>query len=458
MKEVGLGREGMSKFCDVFNMPPPSNAKSWALHNRSITKVGETVLREHLVQAGRRVRQFWCNEDPSLDADSTIDVAVTIDGTWAKRGFTSNFGVVPAMSVDTGEIIDIAVMSKYCDECANWSWLPKDDFEKWQRQHVDVGECDRNHFESSPAMEMRAAEIIWGRSLELHNLRYRYYVSDGDSKGFSAVSSNKPYGDIAIEKLDCVNHVGKRMGTALRKLVKSDKNVSGGAKGLSERRIKKMTDYYRNAIMKNTTISKDVTVRQVAVAQMQKDIRAVLHHSVQHEDPEEQHKFCPDDSWCVWRTNPTTYKDTDHLPAHYLRHMTPLFDRLSKAELLQGCLPGLTQNQNEAFNHILWQRRPKDRFFGSKAVVAATTSAVLNWNVGASSREEMMNAMMIPGGRHTMSGSDKKDMRRITSAMKDNAEVIKRKRKASRLEKLTTESVKKVREGKTYGAGEFDAT
>ena len=90
--------------------------------------------------------------------------------------------------------------------------------------------------------------------------------------------------------------------------------------------------------------------------------------------------------------------------------------------------------------------------------MAATTSAVLNWNVGASSREEMMNAMMIPGGRHTMSGSDKKDMRRITSAMKDNAEVIKRKRKASRLEKLTTESVKKVREGKTYGAGEFDAT
>ena len=94
-------------------------------------------------------------------------------------------GVVPAMSVDTGEITDIAITSKYSDECANWSWLPKDDLEKWQWQH-DIVERDRNHFESSPAMEIRAAETMWGRSLELHNMRYRYYVSDGDSKGFSA--------------------------------------------------------------------------------------------------------------------------------------------------------------------------------------------------------------------------------------------------------------------------------
>jgi len=47
------------------------------------------------------------------------------------------------------------------------------------------------------------------------------------------------------------------MGTGLRKLVKSCKEVSGGVKGLSERRIKKLTDYYRNAIIKNSTKSQD---------------------------------------------------------------------------------------------------------------------------------------------------------------------------------------------------------
>ena len=213
---------------------------------------------------------------------STIDVAVTVDSTWAKRGFTSNFGVVPAMSVDTGEIIDVAVMSKYCDECANWSWLRQDAFTQWKAEHV--AHCDQNHAESSPAMEMRAAVLMWGRSLQLHNLRYRYYVSDGDSKGFSAVNELNPYDDLVVEKIDCVNHVGKRMGTGL-----------------------------------------------------------------------------------VWMAHRSS-----HLPSHFLPHLLPLFDCLSKPALLEGCLPGLTQNQNEAFNHILWQRYPKDRFFGSKAMHATS--------------------------------------------------------------------------------------
>ena len=414
------------------------------------------MLREHLLQAGQRLREFHRVGDPSLGETSTIDVAVTVDGTWAKRGFTSNFGVVPAMSVDTGEIIDVAVMSKYCDECANWSWLRQDAFTQWKAEHVARGDCDQNHAESSPAMEMRAAVLMWGRSLQLHNLRYRYYVSDGDSKGFSAVNELNPYDDLVVEKIDCVNHVGKRMGTGLRKFVKSCKEVSGGAKGLSERRIKKLTDYYRNAIIKNSTKSQDSVVRERAVAQMTKDILAVLHHSVQHSKPEKQHQYCPADSWCGWRTDPATYKDVDHLPSHFLPHLLPLFDRLSKPALLEGCLPGLTQNQNEAFNHILWQRYPKDRFFGSKAMHAAATSAVLHWNEGASSREVMMAAMNIPAGVHTVLGSDKKDTKRLRSSFRTSSELVKRQRKATKLEKLTTESSKKQKEGKTYSAGSFE--
>ena len=79
-----------------------------------------------------------------------------------------------------------------------------------------------------------------------------------------------------VEKIDCVNHVGKQMGTGLRKLVKSCKEVSGGAKCLSERRIKKLIDYYCNAIIKNSTKSQDSVMHERAVAQMTKDILTVL--------------------------------------------------------------------------------------------------------------------------------------------------------------------------------------
>lgn len=51
------------------------------------------------------------------------------------------------------------------------------------------GECDINFRGSSPAMEAEGAEILWRRSLELHNIQYKWMVSDGDSKAFNTVEN-----------------------------------------------------------------------------------------------------------------------------------------------------------------------------------------------------------------------------------------------------------------------------
>lgn len=51
-------------------------------------------------------------------------------------------------------------------------------------------------------------------------------MGDGDSKGFEAALASKPYGDLVImEKLECVGHVQKRLGTRLRTLKTKMKNV-----------------------------------------------------------------------------------------------------------------------------------------------------------------------------------------------------------------------------------------
>ena len=86
---------------------------------------------------------------------------------------------------------------------------------------------------------------------------------------------------------------------------------------------------------------------------------------------------------------------------------------------------------------------------------AAATSVVLHWNEGASSREVMMAAMNIPAGVHTVLGSDK-DKKRLRSSFRTSSELVKRQHKATKLEKLTTESSKKQKEGKTYSAGSFE--
>ena len=71
-------------------------------------------------------------------------------------------------------------------------------------------------------MEAEGAARLYGRSIEKHKLRYIPLVGDGESRSYSSVCKSLPYGaGVTIPKEDCIGHVTKRMGTALRK-VKAD--------------------------------------------------------------------------------------------------------------------------------------------------------------------------------------------------------------------------------------------
>ena len=50
----------------------------------------------------------------------SMDVTVTCDCTWSKRGFTALHGVVVVISWDSGEVLDCEVVSRHCSECACW--------------------------------------------------------------------------------------------------------------------------------------------------------------------------------------------------------------------------------------------------------------------------------------------------------------------------------------------------
>ncbi|GFW08262.1 uncharacterized protein TNCV_1655771 [Trichonephila clavipes] len=67
---------------------------------------------------------------------------------------------------------------------------------------------------------MEAAFTLWKRSTSL-GFRYIAVSSDGDCKTFSYLCQKKVYGpDIVIKKEGCIDHVSKRLGTALRSTVK----------------------------------------------------------------------------------------------------------------------------------------------------------------------------------------------------------------------------------------------
>ena len=124
----------------------------------------ECEATEELKSAGQRLRQLIMEENGVSDSTDIIDAAVSFDGTWAKRGFTSLTGVVFAISVDTGEVLDYHVMSKSCRKCSLKKSQCEGDveqFEEWRREHLASGDCDINFEGSSPAMEAEGASVLW---------------------------------------------------------------------------------------------------------------------------------------------------------------------------------------------------------------------------------------------------------------------------------------------------------
>ena len=58
-----------------------------------------------------------------------------------------------------------------------------------------------------------------------------------------------------------------------------------------------------------------------------------------------------------------------------MKHVKPIFESLSDAQLLGKCFHGKTQKQNEAYNAKTWKRTPKDRFVKLKQFEIAVYDA-----------------------------------------------------------------------------------
>lgn len=93
----------MVSFCGIMNMPclpPPAYYKQVD----TILEALEAEAKDEMKRAGIRVREHILKENGGEASDAVVDAAVSFDGIWANRRFTSQNGVV--MSVDTGEVLD----------------------------------------------------------------------------------------------------------------------------------------------------------------------------------------------------------------------------------------------------------------------------------------------------------------------------------------------------------------
>ena len=305
-------------------------------------------------------------------------------------------------------------------------------------------------------MEQQCAKAIWERSVEKHGLRYTTMLSGGDSKSYSLLVESKVYGnDIVIEKEECVNHVSKRMGTALNNLKCRVQGQSIIGKGkLTNQMITKIQNYYGRAIKDH---SGDVSL-------MKKRIFAILFH-LTSTDKEPKHTHCQpgERSWCFWQRalskneNPGAHKEHETLPVDVvpILKLVPIFQRLTNENLLDRCKRNRTQNPNESIHNVIWRFYPKITYVGRKSIESATCMAICQFSIGATFWETLCRTLGVEPGSALIEKSILKTVNCIKKAERAASKEAKGRRKRLKFVTVSNDKKKTNKEGQTYKAGAF---
>ncbi|GFS48621.1 uncharacterized protein TNCV_769841 [Trichonephila clavipes] len=400
MRSIGKGVEAGRMFCGVMNLPQPPTR--FSLYGKQILNASKLVYEDSIQNAAKE-----------------------------------------AICENEGKVIDVDILSKYC-ACKNLPFHEKD--------------CKRNYVGSSGAMEIQGASKIFQRSLSLHNARYITYLGDGDCKAFDTVKKKNIYGnEYPIEKLECIGHVMKRMGTRLCRLkaqlkgqILSDGKCLSGKNCLTEHEIDNLQSYYGSAIRRNHS----------SVQNMRQAIWAIFLHKLST-DEYPQHGFCPiaEDSWCGFKkaeASGKSYKHKNSLPVAVVEAKRPIFRGLSHSDLLKKCLHGKTQNPNESFHNVIWSRVPKATFVQIETLSLSIYDAVCSFNDGNVSKLKMLQKMGVKPGEFSVSAMKLLDRERLMKAIYAFSGRSKKIRKDKRRKRKKEEdNIKKNKVKTGYSAGSF---
>ena len=450
----GRGHSAIQQFSSVMNIKPISQY-SYQEHLKTLHGASTSVAEQSLQQIRAEVRRANRDDKPNGGDDDVVDIAVSFDGSWHKRGHTSNYGIGCVIDVLTGYVIDYEVMSKLCRVCEQAKrdlGVGSPEFAIWEEGHISG--CQKNYEGSSGGMEAIAAERLWKRSL-LYGLRYTTLLSDGDSKTFSHLQSLNVYGSTQIQKEECVNHVSKRLGTGLREVAKKFK--LGGKKygSLTNVTIQKLTRYYGNAIRSN---SHDLKAMKNAVL-------ATLHHCAST-DAKPLHHRCPSgsDSWCFHKRAEALNKPSGshqqhlHTPlsTEVIAKIVPVYERLASYALLERCLRGQTQNSNESLHSVIWRKCPKDSSVSKRKIDLAVAAEVGEFNSGfAITMKRMLEQSGISPGREGTKIAHARDKKRVERRHVRANDKFQHYRRTVKLAKIRNEAAHKEREGCSYAPGGF---
>ena len=245
--ELGVAHTGLEKIAKVIGMHN-MHPKAYQSHDRRVSDAEFEAGKDCPQLAYKIWEAHLETNDEEIEPHVLNIICVSYDGTWMKRGFTSQFGVGVAIDILTGLVIDYEVMSLYyhgcidnktwtgvvidtltglvidyevmslyCHGCIDnktWTGVAIDtltglviDYEvmslychgcvdnktwtgarerlAWEEAHA--ADCCIKYAGSFKSMETEAAKRIWSRSVDKYKLRYTEMLSNSDTTTFKAV-------------------------------------------------------------------------------------------------------------------------------------------------------------------------------------------------------------------------------------------------------------------------------
>ena len=127
LRLIGRRHSAAERLMSVLNLPSPVGRSPWSSHTKTLLKAANELLDTELPNAALEVKRFKIangslavggaeKSDQEL-RELMVEAGASIDGSWCSRGWSARDGVVAAVSIDTGKVLDVVYLTNSCTSC-----------------------------------------------------------------------------------------------------------------------------------------------------------------------------------------------------------------------------------------------------------------------------------------------------------------------------------------------------
>ncbi|CAD6216153.1 GSCOCG00004372001-RA-CDS, partial [Cotesia congregata] len=131
MRLLGVAREGINLFCNMMDI---CNGLSESTYNAIVLLLHTTTQSLFKASCVKAIDEE--KSENEKHERPILNLKVSGDGTWKKRGFKSMYGVTTLIGYYSGKVIDLVVKSSFCAACARWkNKTDTEEYRQWFEEY-----------------------------------------------------------------------------------------------------------------------------------------------------------------------------------------------------------------------------------------------------------------------------------------------------------------------------------